>query len=418
MNSVNLIDRSNNHMASLADAAHRFTAVAGFPKDIECSICLDSWSDPVELQPCGHIYCRKCVARCQSCPECRAKIASTTTPNRILINLANQVTVSCNECPWTGNREESERAHPKSSCPRTGNTPALAAPPATRPPMSCSSADNPQYPSNNFNHGSGVYNPPSAPPQQQQQWYPPHQQASPSYPPTRPPPQQPYAYQQAQPVFYGGGSGSYNYPPNYPTNSAPPPPAPYPYPNNGWQQRPTAPPPNAGGYQVIDATRGPHPWAAYDLGQLEYDQIMGIFMMFDTDDSGELSRPQLKRLCRCLNYARSDADIERIFTQMDADGSGSLSLAEFCTWLKFNKPNPEALYGLSQYEYNTILMHFFERDSNHDGTLDVNEFKSLGRELGMTPDVAEMVFREIDINHDGAVDLHEYLLYRKSYHRR
>ena len=144
---------------------------------------------------------------------------------------------------------------------------------------------------------------------------------------------------------------------------------------------------------------------------------MGIFITFDEDDSGELSRPQMKRLCKCLNYARSDADIERIFSQMDVDGSGALSMAEFCTWLKYNKADPETLYGLPQYEYNTILMHFFEQDSNQDGSLDLQEFIRLGRSMGMTPDIAEMVFQEIDINHDGGVDLHEYLMYRKACRR-
>uniref|UniRef100_UPI00398E9E10 zinc-binding protein A33-like n=1 Tax=Pristiophorus japonicus TaxID=55135 RepID=UPI00398E9E10 len=46
--------------------------------DLNCSICLDFFTDPVSLE-CGHNFCRSCITQCwekmeiNSCPECREK---------------------------------------------------------------------------------------------------------------------------------------------------------------------------------------------------------------------------------------------------------------------------------------------------------------------------------------------------------
>ncbi|KAG9490986.1 hypothetical protein GDO78_006368 [Eleutherodactylus coqui] len=56
-------------------------ASAGLRKELECSVCLSLYTDPVTLK-CGHNFCRGCIdqvlntqkgSRVYSCPECRAK---------------------------------------------------------------------------------------------------------------------------------------------------------------------------------------------------------------------------------------------------------------------------------------------------------------------------------------------------------
>lgn len=155
------------------------------------------------------------------------------------------------------------------------------------------------------------------------------------------------------------------------------------------------------------------PWERYGLSQVEYDQICALFMTFDASGNGQLNRGELKRLARWLNYVHSDADAERLFRHMDSDGSGELTLHEFCTWLKDNKPDPNALYGLSPYQYNTILMAFHSFDTNNSGNLDVVEFEnfSVTHAFASTREEARSIFYQIDVNRNGAVDLHEFLLF-------
>ncbi|ORC76862.1 uncharacterized protein TM35_002881000 [Trypanosoma theileri] len=265
-------------------------------EELLCAICCDSWKDPIEMVPCGHIFCRACVKDVKTCPLCRGSVTNMTRPNRTLVNISLAVPVKCVTCGWTGTREQ-------------GNSHVC-------------------------------------------------------------------------------GSGT---------------------------NKPTAPLSSVPGsrYPLVQPTSAT-PWIEYGLTQGEYDQIMALFLSFDDDESGGLDRREVGRLARWLNFARSDADIDRIFRDMDADGSGTLSLNEFLTWLRHNRPDPKALYGLSQAEYNTVMMQFRMYDKNQDGLLSMGEFARLALNLGEVGniDAGRQLFTFIDTNGNGTVDLHEFLIYR------
>ncbi|SCU71839.1 rab1 (small gtp-binding protein rab1, putative) [Trypanosoma equiperdum] len=53
---------------------------------VACAICLEQWSDPVELLPCTHIFCRGCVSTATVCPICRAEVTGLRTANRYLVD--------------------------------------------------------------------------------------------------------------------------------------------------------------------------------------------------------------------------------------------------------------------------------------------------------------------------------------------
>uniref|UniRef100_A0A5S6LD28 Ion channel TACAN n=1 Tax=Xenopus tropicalis TaxID=8364 RepID=A0A5S6LD28_XENTR len=74
-------------------------AAADLRAELNCSICLSVYTDPVTL-PCGHNYCRGCIGRLlgtsegsagYSCPECRAEYPErpTLSRNRTLGNIAS-----------------------------------------------------------------------------------------------------------------------------------------------------------------------------------------------------------------------------------------------------------------------------------------------------------------------------------------
>jgi Ca2+-binding EF-hand superfamily protein len=296
-------------------------------KDIECNICLEPWDDPVELEPCRHVYCRRCTESLRTCPDCRATISNRKQPNRILINLANAAVVRCETCRWQGTREVSHGHR----CGTSASSSAAVAAPAQR-----------------------------------------QQQQTPA--PSAPRPQQPAP--QA----------------------------------NAWTPQPAPRPPVAHSA----------PWTLYGLDQEEYDHIMAVFMTFDTDGSGELDRREVTTLCRWLNFAHNDADVDRMFRDMDSDGSGSLNMDEFCRWLSTHRPDPQALYGLHPRHYNEVLFQFHTFDRNQDGSLDENEFVGLALRQGYCREEAEArnLFRMIDTDRSSTVDLHELLTFRAHYQAR
>jgi Ca2+-binding EF-hand superfamily protein len=158
------------------------------------------------------------------------------------------------------------------------------------------------------------------------------------------------------------------------------------------------------------------PWHSYGLEQEEYDHIFAVFLTFDTDGSGELDREELKTLCRWLNFASSDSDIDQMFRAMDTDGNGTLNMDEFCRWLSVHRPNPQLLYGLSPVSYNNVLFQFHTFDRNQDGTLDEDEFVGLAVRQGYSQSEqdARSLFRAVDSDHSGTVDLHELLTFRRN----
>ena len=95
-----------------------FTVVGEFSEDLCCVICLDPWTDPVELLPCRHVFCRGCLrpaAGPRQCPTCRGAVHTLAEPHRILRNLADDVRVKCDACSWEGAR--STRAAHAKECP-------------------------------------------------------------------------------------------------------------------------------------------------------------------------------------------------------------------------------------------------------------------------------------------------------------
>jgi len=93
--------------AFLGEPGTHFTYPSEYAKELECTICLNPWLDPMELN-CGHIFCYECLRKTDQrlCPLCRAEIVSGKAPNRALRSLADSITVQCLVCPWKGPREQ------------------------------------------------------------------------------------------------------------------------------------------------------------------------------------------------------------------------------------------------------------------------------------------------------------------------
>ncbi|XQJ27365.1 Zinc finger, C3HC4 type (RING finger)/Ring finger domain/zinc-RING finger domain/EF-hand domain pair/EF hand/EF-hand domain/Secreted protein acidic and rich in cysteine Ca binding region containing protein, putative [Leishmania guyanensis] len=382
-----------------------------FCEEFTCAVCLDSWKDPIELTPCGHIFCKACAQDLKECPVCRKKIDLMKTPNRTLVNMAKQIRVKCMRCEWKGTREQGMShvcGNASASLPSQPSRPSSV---TTQPPQQHPTAANFPSPYTQQLPYSGYGSPPLETLQQGQinssLWQ--------SGAPTQPP-QQSAGYSSSHANAYPGaapslGSGNAGGQGGYPSS------------NNYWSQTEVSytgynkqPPPSRSPqtrYQVIEPT-GPRPWTLYGLDQAEYDQIVSLFVFFDDDDSGMLDRNEVGRLARWLNFANTPQGVKQIFDDMDFDHSGRLSLGEFLTWLRHNKPNPKTLYGLTQSQYNTIMMQFRMYDTNQDGCLEMGEFTRLVQNLGDVRDTAtaQRLFQMIDRDRDGAISLHEFLIFR------
>lgn len=366
-----------------------------FDDELTCAICLDSWVDPKEILPCRHIFCAHCVASAKCCPVCRTDIANTQLPNRALMNLALQVRVRCQKCCWRGTREESQ-AH---LCGSGNDSGRRSSDNGSALPTASGKGCPTNY--NAHNRGTPSSLGPSPPPPTVDEIFGLSQPSSACHsspwPRLHPPTGPPLSFHNTNLNHSHGNHGVHVTPPH-----------------SGAVGPPRAAAADGGRRYDVISPEGPEPWRRYGISQEEYDQIVSLFMFFDSDESGELTRSEVGRLARWLNFASSPQDVDRIFNDMAQRGSGSLSVGEFLTWLMHNKPNPQALYGLTQSQYSTIMMQFHLHDGNQDGCLEEEEFCRLVTGLGDVPSMqtAQSLFQIVDVNRQGRIDLHTFLRFR------
>ena len=93
-----------------------FSAIEPFDRNLQCPLCLDALDNPLQLQPCTHLFCRGCFTQAvhvvrrsdsslPSCPVCRSAVSGFTPPHMVLRNMCDEVDVRCNHCPWSGTRQ-------------------------------------------------------------------------------------------------------------------------------------------------------------------------------------------------------------------------------------------------------------------------------------------------------------------------
>jgi hypothetical protein len=96
-----------------------FLPIAEEHQFVECPVCLLPWSEPLEMKPCGHIMCRRCIpSDSVHCAICRSAVDAAEPPNRVLLNVLLGLQGSCSLCDW-GGTNELFAAHAKAAHPGT-----------------------------------------------------------------------------------------------------------------------------------------------------------------------------------------------------------------------------------------------------------------------------------------------------------
>ena len=94
-----------------------------------CPVCQAVFDTPMVIDPCGHSFCKECVATLlnsghESCPICRTKMIEGENvgvpPNRALKELISNMKVRCMNCPSESERESTDNQSNKNTCSWTG----------------------------------------------------------------------------------------------------------------------------------------------------------------------------------------------------------------------------------------------------------------------------------------------------------
>lgn len=129
----------------------------------------------------------------------------------------------------------------------------------------------------------------------------------------------------------------------------------------------------------------------------EYKQT---FDMFDTDQSGRISSAELGQVMEQLGQTPTEADLQAMVSEVDADEDGEINFEEFLMMMakKENSDNDE------------IRAAFEIFDKNQDGFISPTELRTVMESLGevLTEADIETMMKGADQNGDGQVSFDEF----------
>ncbi|KPA85604.1 hypothetical protein ABB37_00013 [Leptomonas pyrrhocoris] len=88
-----------------------FEPDTAFGKDAECAVCCCLWTDPVEVNNCQHIFCRRCVEGLATCPVCCGPVDRLNTPGKFILRLLERTKGKCSACAWKGTYKDFTTKH-------------------------------------------------------------------------------------------------------------------------------------------------------------------------------------------------------------------------------------------------------------------------------------------------------------------
>eukprot|EP01010_Urceolus_cornutus_P005075 NODE_858_length_1275_cov_203.683524_g653_i0.p1 GENE.NODE_858_length_1275_cov_203.683524_g653_i0~~NODE_858_length_1275_cov_203.683524_g653_i0.p1 ORF type:complete len:366 (-),score=65.93 NODE_858_length_1275_cov_203.683524_g653_i0:91-1188(-) len=160
------------------------------------------------------------------------------------------------------------------------------------------------------------------------------------------------------------------------------------------------------------------PWTKFNMSREEYDRAYAMFMTFDTDDSGQIDRAELIKLCENLGYPSEPGDIDAAFRSVDTNRDGILDFHEFISYLHARRHRPELSFNLSQMAYEALRMQFHAYDVDKDGRLTLQELTGLCQSMHYPCEPTEMhrMFYEMDTDRNGSLDMEEFLQWMSLHH--
>lgn len=142
---------------------------------------------------------------------------------------------------------------------------------------------------------------------------------------------------------------------------------------------------------------------AYKL-EMERREIHSIFVLFDTDGSGKISRLEMTQLLRAVTHDLDDAQVSRLMADLVDEDEDEITREAFTNWCHQHiRDNRHSKEELIEEIFNMV-------DADHSGFITVDEFIAIFRALGQAldhDDVRELIY-QMDRNDDGKIDLEEF----------
>jgi len=144
--------------------------------------------------------------------------------------------------------------------------------------------------------------------------------------------------------------------------------------------------------------------AAAQLTEEQIAEFREAFSLFDKDGDGTISTRELGTVMRSLGQNPTEAELQDMINEVDADGSGTIDFPEFLVMMARKMRDTDSEEELRE------AFRVFDKDGN--GFISASELRRIMTNLGEKLSDAEVdeMIREADSTGDGQIDYDEFVL--------
>lgn len=140
--------------------------------------------------------------------------------------------------------------------------------------------------------------------------------------------------------------------------------------------------------------------------QLTEEQIAEFkeaFSLFDKDGDGTITTKELGTVMRSLGQNPTEAELQDMINEVDADGNGTIDFPEFLTLMARKMKDTDTEEELIE------AFKVFDRDGN--GFISAAELRHVMTNLGekLTDEEVDEMIREADVDGDGQINYEEFV---------
>jgi len=140
--------------------------------------------------------------------------------------------------------------------------------------------------------------------------------------------------------------------------------------------------------------------------QLTEEQIAEFkeaFSLFDKDGDGTITTKELGTVMRSLGQNPTEAELQDMINEVDADGNGTIDFPEFLSLMARKMKDTDTEEELIE------AFKVFDRDGN--GFISAAELRHVMTNLGekLTDEEVDEMIREADVDGDGQINYEEFV---------